>query len=394
MPLLNSILNRIPPIVTLYSNLGVEFTRYQTGQIDFGTFLAATEENRTALTIKTKELIDLLSGETAEVDLARNCADLAGRVDNQANSIVAGITQDNKTAISSSLLRIESNTLTLLSRLSTHYEYLAENSQKDHSMVECLKKAFKLIAESPPPMFEEEVDQYENIVSALKVSYSTDERLLLNKRVLRFPGMTSFLSQLSNIDLRNSTLNLAKNFTPQNCAALDPLPMNIHDLIIGAKVFDTEGFASLDEARTDIVNFFRNGHWLECYIFLMLERAGCSTKILNAKLSLEQIEIEADVLALYANNLIIFDSKDRMFSNGLSADDVNAIKSQVEKVAGLKNNSIKLNYVFNVADRHKQTVESKVQEIASASGIDSKILFLDNQGLIDNIIAKLRTCLR
>lgn len=70
-----------------------------------------TEENRIALPIKTKELIDLLNGETVESTLAKSCIDLAVRVDSQANSIATGIIQDNKTAITTSLFRIESNTI-------------------------------------------------------------------------------------------------------------------------------------------------------------------------------------------------------------------------------------------------------------------------------------------
>ncbi len=76
MPLLNSILNRIPPIVSLYSNLGFEFSKYQTKQIKLSDFLRNTEVIRLSLPIKTKELIDIVNIETDEVTLANSCADL------------------------------------------------------------------------------------------------------------------------------------------------------------------------------------------------------------------------------------------------------------------------------------------------------------------------------
>lgn len=394
MPLLNSILNRIPPIVSLYSNLGFEFSKYQTKQIKLSDFLRNTEVIRLSLPIKTKELIDIVNIETDEVTLANSCADLARRVDGQANAIIAGIVHNNEAAISTALLSIESNMLALISRLTAHYEYISENSQKEHAITDCLKKAFDLIADGPPPVFEDNFDEYMTLANGVNISYSQDERIELNKKILRFPGMTTFLKELSNIQQRTNTLNLVRAYRPEQVAALDPLPRNIHDLFLGTKVFDKKGFSSIEEARENFVNFFKNGNWFESYIFLTLEKAGCSSRLLNALLSSGGITIEADVLAAYSNNLVIFETKDRAFSDRLSASDITDINGKIEKVANLKNPSIKMNFVVNIADQNKQAVEEKIQEISSANGIEIKTIFLDNQGTIDNIMAKIKECLR
>ena len=115
---------------------------------------------------------------------------------------------------------------------------------------------------------------------------------------------------------------------------------------------------------------------------------------MNALLSSGGITIEADVLAAYSNNLVIFETKDRAFSDRLSASDITDINGKIEKVANLKNPSIKMNFVVNIADQNKQAVEEKIQEISSANGIEIKTIFLDNQGTIDNIMAKIKECLR
>ncbi len=315
-------------------------------------------------------------------------------MDGQANAIIAGIVHNNEAAISTALLSIESNMLALISRLTAHYEYISENSQKEHAITDCLKKAFDLIADGPPPVFEDNFDEYMTLANGVNISYSQDERIELNKKILRFPGMTTFLKELSNIQQRTNTLNLVRAYRPEQVAALDPLPRNIHDLFLGTKVFDKKGFSSIEEARENFVNFFKNGNWFESYIFLTLEKAGCSSRLLNALLSSGGITIEADVLAAYSNNLVIFETKDRAFSDRLSASDITDINGKIEKVANLKNPSIKMNFVVNIADQNKQAVEEKIQEISSANGIEIKTIFLDNQGTIDNIMAKIKECLR
>ena len=257
MPLLNSILNRIPPIVSLYSNLGFEFSKYQTKQIKLSDFLRNTEVIRLSLPIKTKELIDIVNIETDEVTLANSCADLARRVDGQANAIIAGIVHNNEAAISTALLSIESNMLALISRLTAHYEYISENSQKEHAITDCLKKAFDLIADGPPPVFEDNFDEYMTLANGVNISYSQDERIELNKKILRFPGMTTFLKELSNIQQRTNTLNLVRAYRPEQVAALDPLPRNIHDLFLGTKVFDKKGFSSIEERERILLIFLR-----------------------------------------------------------------------------------------------------------------------------------------
>jgi len=53
-----------------------------------------------------------------------------------------------------------------------------------------------------------------------------------------------------------------------------------------------------------------------------------------------------------------------------------------------------MNYVISVSDEHKEDVSAKIQEISSSKGFEAKTVFLDNEGAIDNIIAKIRMCLR
>jgi len=395
MSLLISVLIRIPFIIDLHSRLKFQFEKFQEGVTSADELLQDTEADKNLLQTETQQLVDVFRNSTTERELAATCTDLAVRVENRANQIVHSLSSPlNPPAVFEGLQKINENILTLLIRLSANYVEMSGNSQMNKLLVQCLKKALKLIKENPPPVFEDDLEEYKNAANGIEVEYSQDVRLQQNRRIINFPGMTKFLTNLSEIEKRKNILRLTHFFNSQDAAALDPLPRTFSELLPPATPFDGLGFSSIVEARDRFVDFFKNGNWLESYIFLMLEKAGCSTKLLNAILSKDGIIIEADVLALYANNLAIFEIKDRTFCDGLSDDDKNDLTGKIEKIAQLKTPNLKINFVIAIPDDQKEDVKKIIDGIAVSKGVAVNMIFLDNQGSIDNIVPKIRMCLR
>lgn len=347
------------------------------------------------LQTETQQLVNIFRNNTAERELAATCTDLAIRVENRANQIVHSLTSPlNAPAVFEGLQKIYENILALLIRLSADYIEMSGNSQKNKRLAECLKKALKLIRENPPPVFEDNLEEYKNAANGIEVEYNQGVRLQQNRRIINFPGMSKFLTNLSEIEERKNILRLTHFFNSQDTAVLDPLPRNFSELLPPATPFDGLGFSSTVEARNHFVDFFKNGNWLESYIFLMLEKAGCSTRLLNAILSRDGIIIEADVLALYANTLAIFEMKDRTFCDGLSNGDKNDLTNKIEKIAQLKTPNLKINFVIAIPDDQKEDVKQIIDGIAVSKGVAVNTIFLDNQGLIDNIVPRIKMCLR
>lgn len=395
MPLLTSILPRIPKIVALYSSIKFEFERFRLGKIDERGFLQATEDAKTALLTKTQELVDIVGGTTDDTDLVHSCADLTVRIGRQANGIAHGLVSPvNRPAVAQSLSRINSNILVLESRLCLHYEQIAAQSESKQMKAECYKKALDLIRKHPPPILEDDFEEYRKIAKGISIAYSNDERAHLNKKMLQLPGMPKFLTSLMEIEKRDYVLGLIRRYDETDSTTINPLPEQIRELLPCIGILDYLNFLSEEEVRSDFVRFFRNGNWLELYAFLMLDRAGCSTRLLNVTLSQGNVLLETDVLALYSNNLIIFESKDRAFSNDLTTEDVTDITRKVEKIAKLGNASIRMNYIVNISDENKENVRSKIEEIFSSKGLEVNTIFTDNVGSIDNIVANIRGCLR
>jgi len=372
-----------------------QFERFRIRRINEQELLQATEDAKDSLTTKIEELMEIFAGATSDRALARSCQDLTVRIRSQANRIVNGLVSPvNMQAVSQGLRQIDSNILVLESRLCLHYEQIATHCEKDRMMRSCYKKALDLIRKYPPPVPENDFEEYTRVASGVNIEYSIDEGARLNNKLLQLPGLVNFLTSLTEIEKRNHVLGLIRQYDDNDSAAINPLPEHIRELLPCIPVLDFLNFSSEEELRRDFVRFFRNGNWLEQYIFLMIDRAGCSTRLLNATLSWDAVSLEADVLALCSNNLIIFEAKDRSFSDGLSVEDVAEIIRKVEKLANLGNANIKMNYVISVSDEHKEDVSAKIHEISSSKGFDAKTIFLDNEGAIDNIIAKIRMCLR
>lgn len=394
MSLLTSILPKIPHIVSLYSGIKSEYEKLMSDTINEEQLAQSTEEMKNSLLVKTQELIDILSGVTSEENLANSCLDLSRRIRSQADAIAHSLNRPiNRPSLARGIERIESNILTLEARLLSHYEARVASSDMLQKKTKCFREALDLVRKGPPPVFEEDFEEYARVAEGVNIEYSEDERASLNRKMLQLPGMASFILSLVDVGKRQHVLGLVKKHEKKDPTAIPPFSEGMLTLLPCVRVLDLD-FSSEDELRTGFFEFFRGGNWLESYVFMMLDRAGCSTRLLNAKLSWDSSILEADVLALFAGDLFIFEAKDRAFSSGLMEDDVRDINSQLKKIANLTSIDLHANYVISVDDQHQDAVESKIKEIATSKGVSVKVTFLDNTGSIDRIVAKIGACLR
>jgi Holliday junction resolvase-like predicted endonuclease len=153
-------------------------------------------------------------------------------------------------------------------------------------------------------------------------------------------------------------------------------------------------FSSEDDLRRDFIRFFKNGNWLEAYVFLMLERAGCSTRLLNVRISKNEVSLEADILALFKNKLFIFEVKDRSASNGLTENDITNIGNQLERMANIGSSNIETTYVINIGEEFKTATKSTIDELSSTKGVNVAVIFLENHQAVDSVVANIRGSLR
>lgn len=395
MSLLTSIFPKIPLIVSLYSGIKSEFEKFRSGKISEEELLQATLEMKNRLLAKAQELNGIISGTTSERDLANSCLDLSRRVERQANRIARNLASPvNEHEVLEGIEQIDRYVLTLEGRLCAYYEEIVAHSERDRLTTECYKKALNLARENPPPVFEENFGEYSSVVEGINITYCNDERAKLNRRLLQLPGMVAFLISLLDVQKRNLILGLINKYDETDSTTIFPLTESFLELLPCTRVLDYLEFSSEEELKRAFIKFFQDGPWLESYVFLMIDRAGYSTRLLNVVLAWNNTSLEVDVLALSSNNLFIFEVKDRTFSNGLSEGDVTDIRDQLEKIAGLGSSNIKMNYIFSIGDEYQENVKSKIEEISSSQGLEVKVIFPDNKAAIDGIVGKIRECLR
>jgi len=394
MSVLSFILPKITDIISLYSNIKLECSKYQQGNVGEVDLIQSISEMRETLVRKTQELVETVRVLGAgNGELVRRCLDSSRRIDSQSHRIrnALGTTFNFNEAIQG-LEEINSHISILGSTLCSHYDEMAVKWEKENILVECHKKTFESIRNSPPPVFESDIEEYSEIVDAITIEYpeTENERLSLNRRILQFPGVVPFLMSLADTRKRIRLIDLIKEYNEDDRLAINPFPNEVIALLPCIEVLDL-GFSSKEEMKRDFVNFFRNGNWLEAYVHFMLDRAGCSTRLMNINLRCRDILLEVDVLALFRNHLFVFEMKDRSNSDGLTENDLSDIEEQLDRISRIRD--VDIIYIISSKDEHQDNIKSQIEEIASSKGVQIKILFLDNTG-IDSLATKIRESTR
>ena len=395
MSMLTFILPEITDIVALYSNIKLECGKFGDGEIEEADLVRSTKETADRLVRKANKLVETMRilAKYYE-DLTNDCSPFSDRIANHAGRISHWLEPSHLDInhVLRGIEEIESSISLLEKTLCSHYDRMAVDFEKEKTLAECHKKVFRLIRDHPIPVFETEIEEYSEVVDGLKVSYPDpeDERFSLNRKILRFPGVSNFLMSLEIADSRNYFLKLVAEYDESKPSAIYPLPNEIASILPCIGVLDL-WFSSEEELRRDFIKFFRNGNWLEAYAYSMLDRAGCSTRLLNVNLSYEDFSLEVDALALFRNQFFIFETKDRGEGAELTENDLTDIEKQLAKIAKLR--TVSTIYVINAKDEHQEAMRSKIEELASAKGVSVEILFLLNTG-IDDLVAKIRSSLR
>jgi len=394
MSILTFLLPMITDIVSLYSNIKLECSKHQQGNIEEEHLIESVREMKEPLVRKTQELVETVKVLGAgNGELVRGCLDLSRRINSQSRRIRNALEPPvNFNEALQGLEEVNSHISILGSTLCSHYDEMAAKWEKENILVGCYKRTFQSIRSHPPPVFESEIEEYSEIVDTIRIEYPEprNERLSLNRKILRFPGIVPFLMSLVDARKRNRLLDLIKEYSEDDHLAINPFPNEVITLLPCVKVLDL-GFSSEEELRQDFVRFFKNGNWLEAYVYFMLDRAGCSTRLMNINLRCGDILLEVDVLALFRNRLFVFESKDRSNSDGLTENDLPDIEEQLDKIS--RTRDVEVIYVISSKDEHQDTIKSQIEEIASSKGVQTKILFLDNTG-IDNLATKIRESIR
>jgi len=394
MSVLSFILPKITDIISLYSNIKFECSKHQQGIVGKADLIQSISEMKETLVRKTHDLVETVKVLGAgNGELVRRCLDSARRIESQSQRIrnALGTTFNFDEAIQG-LEEVNSHISILGSTLCSHYDDMAVKLEKESTLVECYKKTFESIRNSPPPVFESDIEEYSEIVDAITIEYPEpeNERLSLNRRILQFPGVVPFLMSLADTRKRIRLIDLIKEYSEDDRLAINPFPNEVVALLPCIGVIDLD-FSSREEMKRDFVNFFRNGNWLEAYVYFMLDRAGCSTRLMNINLRCRDELLEVDVLALFRNQLFVFEVKDRSNSNGLSANDLSDIEEQLDKISRIRD--VSMIYIISSKDEHQDDIKSQIEEKASSKGVPIKILFLENMG-IDNLASKIRESIR
>jgi len=394
MSVLSFILPKITDIVSLFSNIKLECSKYQQGNVEAEDLIESVSEMKETLVRKTQELFETVKVLGAgKGELVKSCLDSSRRIDGQSHRIRNALgTTFNFNEVIQGLEEINSHISILGNILCSHYDEMAVKLEKENILVECHKKTFESIRNNPPPVFESDIEEYSEIVDAITIEYSEpeNERLSLNRRILRFPGVVPFLMSLVDTRKRIRLIGLIKEYSEDDRLAINPFPNEVITLLPCIEVLDL-GFSSKEELKRDFVNFFKNGNWLEAYVYFMLDRAGCSTRLMNINLRCRDNLLEVDVLALFRNHLFVFEMKDRSSSNGLTENDLSDIEDQLNRISRIRD--INMIYVISCKDEHQDNIKSQIEEIASSKAVQIKILFVDNTG-IDNLTSKIRESIR
>ena len=389
------VLPEIIDIVSLCSNIKVECERFRDGKIKEANLSQNTRETVDRLVQKAKKLVETMNVLAKHYeDLINDCSPFSDRIANHASGISHWLEPSNLeiNEVFKSIAEIESGISLLEKALCSHYDRMAMAFEREKMLADCHKRVFQSIRKHPHPIFETEIDEYSEVVDELSVSYpeSEDERFSLNRKILRFPGVFDLLMSLEIVDDRNHLLRLIARYDESKPSAVPPFSNEIVSILPCIGIVDLQ-FSSERELRQAFIKFFRNGNWLEAYVYSMLDRAGCSTRLLNVNLSYRNVSLEVDVLALVRNRFFIFETKDRGESAGFTQNDLSDIEKQLKKIAKLKDVSIV--YVINAKNEHQDAMRSKIEELASTKGVAAQVLFLHNTG-IDNLVAKIRASLR
>ena len=395
MSTLTFIFPEVIDIVSLYSTIKRECERLSHGEIQQHDLIQSTSEIKDRLDRKTKKLFETIEilGKSNE-KLTRDCLNLSKKITDKAGRISYWLDPSHLDInhILTGIEEIESSISLLGNVLCSHYDRMATDFKKEKMLSSCYEKVFASIRNHPLPVFESEIEEYSEIAEGITVSYPEpkNERFTLNRKILEFPGVFNFLMSLENADKRNRLIKLIEEYDEGNPSAILPLTNEIATILPCIGVLDLR-FSSEKELRQDFIRFFTNGNWLEAYAYFMLDRAGCSTRLLNVNLSCESVLLEVDVLALFRGRFFIFETKDRSGSDGFTDNDRSIIEEQMTKIAKLR--GVSTIYVINSKDEHHELMRSQIEELASSKGVSVEILFLSNSG-IDNLVAKLRSSLR
>lgn len=392
MSLFSYVLPKLLKINSLHSNISFELRKFNRRDIDEPGLIQNTLEMRASLLGESAELHSTLKilGPRTPSEI-RDILGLARRIESQALRVSHALElplDDNEALLG--LAEIYSNVSLLGNTFCSKYDEMATNRERDRTLVQCYEKMYQSLERNPFPFFEIDISEYNEVIDNVSIEYSQNTHSTINKKMVKFPGIISVLSGFLEVTKRHRFLRLIREYNEGDVDSIPPFSNEILSLIPCIDTLNI-GFDSIDDFKTSYIDFFLNGKWLEIYVYLMLERLGISTRLLNVNLSFEDILLEVDVLVLYRAGLYMLETKDRGNAEGLTENDRRIIENQCEKISRI--GDLNLVYIINSKEEYQGSISEIIEEIASSKGISVDIIYLENDG-IDNINTKLRSKLR
>jgi len=175
--MLTLILPKLFEIVSLNSNMRLEFEKFTAGDIEEKEVIQTTHEIKDGLLRRSEELLEITRMLHDNDEFTRACQDLSSGIRQQASRISNGLSSPvNVNEVSEGIRQIDSKLLTLESRLCSHYDEIAANKEREQIMAKCYEKALHSLRKHPPPIFEEHIEEYKNVIEGIDIVYSEDER--------------------------------------------------------------------------------------------------------------------------------------------------------------------------------------------------------------------------
>jgi len=368
-----------------------QLNMYKKGELSEEKLKKDLQEIIKNLAIKSKsykETLQILQNQKDE--LASNCEKISIKIESQTSRIAYNINPFCYDEIYTGILEIESYIHIINEIILAYYSKISIEKEKDNILLECYKKYWEIIHETHIPLFEKEIDEYSEIIDGVTIINNDDQRKQLSEKMIKFPGMLTFINGFTSTERKYIVLNILKTYKETDASSMVPYSKEIISMIPCISSLNLD-FTSEKEFNESFYKFFNEGNWLEMYTFLMIEKSGCSTRLLNVQINHGGSSLEADILALYKNKLYIFETKDRWLSEGLSEQDRHEIEEKLSKISLMQN--ITTIYVFNSKDEYIKLIKDWMENMAFIKGVKYwHVLFLNNSGQ-ENLSLKIRECL-
>jgi hypothetical protein len=391
MSLLDIVSSEIIKIENERSIISYNFKRFEEAELIIDIFREITNSAVEHMLRHIQTLQGHFSGITypqITESTSQFCVNTLVRLEGQSNRIRHLVSRPDIDSgeLTDALSRITADIEAILTRIYSNYETTIIRLTRSEEKINCYEKMLQAIRTIPITNFNENLEMYYED-RGINIEISDDERSVLNHLLLSFPGVIRFIYTLSNVARRNRVIEELKNYKPEQPDAIFSISNELMELINCEEKYHI--FADVDRnLKEDITRFFSDGGWLEAYTYLMVERAGCSTRLLNAVLSgVESTSLEADVLALYRGNLIMIECKDR--AEFLSDSDYEAINKKLEIVR--KYDIHKVVFALCCGSNFEE-MERNILSIAESKTVTCNVVFLNNEG-VDDLDTKLRRVL-